>query len=117
MPKKFFQDEILPRKIFRAFFREIWGKNNNPLVRDFSKKEERSMNNAKEKLQRFIDINGKDALVVAKQENKNGITICTEFSQAMDAEKPEQLEGFRILKAGTLMEIYIMQDYVLSEKA
>lgn len=75
------------------------------------------MNKAKEELQRFININGKDALVVAKQENKNGITICTEFSRAMDAEKPVQLDGFRILKAGTLMEVYRMQDYVLSKKA
>lgn len=73
------------------------------------------MNNAKEKLQRFIDINGKDALVVAKQENKNGITICTEFSRAMDAEKPEQFDNARVMKAETLMEVYRMQEIILSE--
>lgn len=69
----------------------------------------------KESLQRFIEINGKDALVLAEQESRNGITICTDFSWAMDAEKPEQLDGFRILKAETLMEVYIMQDYALSK--
>ena len=69
----------------------------------------------KESLQRFIDINGKDALVLAEQESRNGITVCTDFSWAMDAEKPEQLDNARVMKAETLMEVYIMQEYALSK--
>lgn len=71
----------------------------------------------KEKLQKFIDLKGKDALVLVMQEKQNGYIVCSEFSWAYDAKEPEQLDNARILRAETLMEIYIMQDDVFSKNA
>lgn len=75
------------------------------------------MQDQKEKLQTLINDKGKDALVLVMQEKQNGYIVCSEFSWAYDAKEPEQLESARILRAETLMEIYIMQDDVFSENA
>ena len=75
------------------------------------------MQDRKEKLQTLINEKGKDALVLVMQEKQNGYIVCSEFSWAYDAKEPEQLDNARILRAETLMEIYIMQDDVFSENA
>lgn len=71
----------------------------------------------KRELQILINEKGKDALVLVMQEKRNGYIVCSEFSWAYDAKEPEQLDNARILRAETLMEIYIMQDDVFSENA
>ena len=71
----------------------------------------------KRELQILINEKGKDALVLVMQEKQNGYIVCSEFSWSYDAKEPEQLDNARILRAETLMEIYIMQDDVFSENA
>lgn len=75
------------------------------------------MKNYIDKLQNCIDQYGKDCLVLAIQEKYKGIILCADFARAYDATNTAQLDNARILKAGTLMEIYRMQKYLFQEMA